>query len=107
MRDDVAAAISSGQATPTTRPVPEYSPAMLRLMLEGRAVLARDDHGIRAKAFAMEIAKLAGVHVQAVHFAFAGRLKKAELRVRIWAVLGHTPGLQGILLTDDGGQRHG
>lgn len=90
-----------------TRPVPEYSPAMLRMMLEGRAVLARDDAGQTLRQFVHGIARLAGVHVRAVHLALAGRLHKADRRVRLWAVLGHFPSDHGIVLTDDGGQHHG
>ncbi|QOF71452.1 hypothetical protein IG197_27540 [Aminobacter sp. SR38] len=88
-------------------PVPEYSPAMLRLMLEGRAVLARDDTGQTARQFIHGFARLAKVHVRCVHDALAGRLKNAERRARLWAVLGHHPSDHGIVLTDDGGQRHG
>jgi hypothetical protein len=88
-------------------PVPEYSPAMLRLMLEGRAVLARDDAGQSLRQFAQEVAKLAGVHVRTVYSALAGRLREAERRARLWAVLGHFPSDFGIVLTDDGGQFRG
>jgi hypothetical protein len=88
-----------------TAHLPEYSPAMLRLMLEARSVLAADDHGQSKKAFAREIARLSGVHIRAVHFAMAGRLRKADQRARLWAVLGHFPSDFGLVLTDDGGQR--
>lgn len=88
------------------KPVPEFSPAMLRLVLEGRAVLARDDTGQTQRQFIHGVARLAKVHVRCVHDAFAGRLKNAERRARLWAVFGHHPSDFGILLTDDGGQRH-
>lgn len=71
--------------------VPDFSPAMLRLMLEARAVLAADDSGLSTKKYARQLAKAAGVHVRAVHFALAGRLWKAEPRAKIWACLGHQP----------------
>lgn len=90
-----------------SRPVPEYSPAMLRLMLEGRAVLARDDAGQTSRQFVHEIAALADMHVRSVYLAQAGRLRDAGRRARLWAVLGHHPSDFGIVLTDDGGQRRG
>lgn len=89
-----------------TARLPEYSPVMLRLMLEARAVLAADDRGMSRKAFANEVAKLAGVHFRSVYVAMAGRLRRADQRARLWAVLGHFPSDFGVVLTDDGGQ-HG
>jgi hypothetical protein len=90
--------------TPT---VPEFSPAMLRLMLEGRAVLARADSGLTQKQFAAQLAKLAGVDRRLVGYAMSGRLRKADARTRLWAVIGHFPSDFGIVLMDKGGQQHG
>lgn len=90
-----------------TARLPEYSPAMLRLMLEARAVLAADDHGVSRSDYAREVAQLSGVHIRAVHFAMSGQLRKAEQRARLWAVLGHFPFDFNLVLTDDGGQTHG
>ncbi|WP_044550295.1 hypothetical protein [Mesorhizobium japonicum] len=89
------------------KPLPEYSPTMLGLMLQACQVLAKDDHGLTAQKFARQTATAAGVHVQSVQYALAGRLRKAESRVRLWALLGHFPADAGIVLTDDGGQIHG
>ena len=89
------------------KPLPEYSTAMLRLMLEARAVLARDDLGWSVQRFAREFARQAGVPPFTVTYALNGRLKDPARRASLWAALGYYPGLSGIVLTDDGGQRNG
>ncbi|HEV2502354.1 MAG TPA: hypothetical protein VGV39_04730 [Mesorhizobium sp.] len=104
------AAIAAKRARGDTtwkKPLPEYSPAMLRLHLIARAKLARDLRRQTEKQYVREAARLSGVKVHVVRLALEGRLRKAEPRVRLWAALGHFPGLIGIVLTDDGGQHHG
>jgi len=86
---------------------PEFSPAMLRLHLTARAMLARIDDRHSAKEFARVLAKRAGVRLRSVQLAIDGRLKKADPRVRLWAALGHFPADFGIVLDDRGGQSHG
>lgn len=89
---------------------PEFSPAMLRGFLfaraitrdgfEGRPVHARSD-------LAGELMAQTGLAWSDIRAAFSGQLHDAGKRARLWAVLGHFPSDHGIILTDEGGQRHG
>lgn len=94
-------------------PVPEYSPAMLSFFLRARAVLAhaelpsRSGIAVTVKREKRRWKQLSRLTHGQVDFAWMGRLRNAEARVRLWAVLGHFPADHGIVLTDDGGQRHG
>lgn len=88
-------------------PVPDFSPDMLRGFLFARAI-ARDGfdgrpHHARAD-LAAELTALSGLPYSAVRAAFAGRLRDAAQRARLWAVLGHHPCDHGIVLDDEGGQ---
>jgi hypothetical protein len=86
---------------------------MLSFFLRARAVLAHADRPARCgmqatvkreKAGWRTLAKL--THTQ-IDLAWMGRLNRAAPRAALWAVLGHFPADFGIVLTDDGGQRHG
>ena len=89
-------------------PRPDYSPAMLRMFLHARAVLASAlATGKADKATATRKAKagprhLARVTQEEFDLAWTGRLLAPEPRVRLWAVLGHFPGDHGIALTHGG-----
>lgn len=87
---------------------PDYSPAMLRLFLDGRLARLVGDTGLsRARAtskLASDLARAAGTTRAAVRLAMSGRANGAALRTRLWAALGVFPVDHRILLTDDGGQ---
>lgn len=96
-----------------TVPAPSYSPATLSFFLRARAAHAHAERPARCgmqatvkreKAVWRKQAKL--THAQ-IDFAWMGRLWQAEPRAALWAILGHYPGLAGIVLTDDGGQNNG
>ena len=79
--------------------VPEFSPAMLRLFLQARAV-----HEGSAARFSRRIRKAAGVTVAQFESAWTGRLKSPQPRSRLWGALGLVPADHGVMLTP-GGQR--
>lgn len=94
---------------------PEFSSSMLKLFLRARISDAvfraggsepsggvRYDATRKAKA---AIRKAAGVTNFEFNFAWAGRLMRAETRVKLWGALGVVPADHGVILTDDGGQR--
>lgn len=92
-------------------PRPDYSPQMLAFFLRARAAERRGCEGCsreiaarRERAAMVRLAKLTAVQVD---LAWMGRLNRAGPRAALWAVLGHFPADAGIVLTDDGGQRHG
>lgn len=94
------------------KPLPEFSPAMLRLFLHARCRAAhaerpaRCGYGVSARLEKDRLRRLAGVTDNDMHMAWMGRLPTPEKRVRIWAVLGHFPTDFGIMLTH-GGQENG
>lgn len=85
---------------------PEFSPSMLKLFLRARCLhqvnsgIARD-----VKAAGRVIRNAAGVTSAAFDVAWAGRLNKAETRLKLWGALGVVPGDYRVILTDDGGQQ--
>lgn len=87
---------------------PDYSPAMLRLFLAGRAEGLGEAEGLTPKAARLKLSwrlrREAGVAAADVTAAFAGTLREAAPRVRLWAALNHFPTDHGVMLTDDGGQ---
>lgn len=87
---------------------PEFSPAMLRLFIEGRVVFAMLSQGLtRAKAVRVVVRALArdsrkGRDV--VEAARQGRLQDGTARAGLWGALGIVPADFGVFLLDDGGQ---
>lgn len=88
--------------------VPEYSPRMLRLFIEGRIVCAMLIDGLSRKkarqAALRRIGKAAGLPARHVEIAHMGSMFGAKNRTRVWAALGIHPVDHGIMLTDNGGQ---
>lgn len=88
--------------------VPDYSPAMLRLFLAGRATRLAGADGLTPRAarrkLTLRLRREAGVSTGDLAAAFAGTLRKATPRARLWAALDHFPSDHGVMLTDDGGQ---
>lgn len=88
--------------------VPDFSPAMLRLFIEGRVVRRMGETGevrARAKAAVMrELGRLCGLAAARIGIAHAGQMHHGEHRTRLWAALGLFPADHGLMLTDDGGQ---
>lgn len=93
---------------------PDFSPSMLRLFLRARISDAvfraggpapaggvRYDAARKAKA---GIRKAAGVTNFEFNFAWAGHLRAAATRAKLWGALGCVPAEHGVTLTDDGGQ---
>lgn len=88
--------------------VPDYSAEMLQAFLfvqvrfENRISYKPGADSIRIERDRIRAA--AGVTRGEFWEAWRGKPVSAEVRTRIWAALGVFPGLQGWLLTDDGGQ---
>ncbi|WP_322990311.1 hypothetical protein [Hoeflea sp.] len=84
---------------------PEFSPDMLRLFLRARCLHAVSSGVIcDIKAARAALRKRAGVTAAAFDVAWAGRLHKAQTRLKLWGALGLVPADHGIVLSDDGGQ---
>lgn len=93
---------------------PEFSPAMLRLFIEGRVVasavaasglpLKGGDMKKAVKAVVRDLAKTSRQPQLVVEMARQGRVNCAMTRAGLWGALGLVPGDFGVLLTDDGGQ---
>ncbi len=94
-----------------TAPRPDYSPQMLAFFLRARAadMRGREDcsREIAARRERAALRRLTKLTVAQLDLAWMGRLNRAGPRAALWAVLGHFPADAGIVLTDDGGQRHG
>lgn len=88
--------------------VPDFSPAMLRLFIEGRVVRRMGETGeVRASAkacVARDLGRLCGLAASRVLVAHAGYMNDGGHRTRLWAALGLFPADHGLMLTDDGGQ---
>jgi hypothetical protein len=86
------------------RPIPDFSPAMLKTFLYARAVardgFAQSEAGQVAarRAVADELADRTGLPWSTIRAAFAGQLREAGARAAIWAALGHFPSDHGIVL---------
>ena len=92
------------------KPVPEYSPRMLKAFLRAGAAYRCFASPLPAgraatiKRFKADIRKLARVTSSELEFAWMGRLSSASPRVRLWAALRINPEYHGVRLLDGGGQ---
>lgn len=77
---------------------PDFSPQMLRVILQARAALRRE------LGETEDVVARAGVTAGQFHQAWRGWLRKAEPRLKLWGALGVVPADHGVTLTDDGGQ---
>lgn len=90
----------------------DLSPGALALYLRGHlyqagvhaAYLSPLNEVSGRKAERRRVQKLASITDDEWDAAWAGRLKKAAPRVRLWAAVGIVPGDFGVMLTDDGKQ---
>ena len=91
--------------------MPDYSPAMLRLFIEGRVVLERT-HVTAApsrkraaeQTVYRRIGHASGLPAGHVAIAHRGLMNRAGKRAALWSALGVYPADTGTILTDDGGQ---
>lgn len=88
--------------------IPDFSPRMLRLFIEGRIIRTMIVDGLarpKARQRAMrEIGKGIGLPARCIELAHAGKIADAAQRARIWAFFGVFPGDFAVQLTDDGEQ---
>ncbi|WP_274426770.1 hypothetical protein [Chelativorans sp. YIM 93263] len=87
---------------------PDFSPAMLSVLLRARAEFRVIDSGEpwrrteTVKAFKAETRRRADVTHMEFHMAWMGWLNCPVTRGRLWAVLGHCPTDYGVTLTHGG-----
>lgn len=96
-----------------TKPVPQYSPQMLKFFLRAGAAYhcfsapLRAGQAVTIKRYKSDMQRAARITSGEFELAWSGRLCTAAPRYQLWAALKINPADHGVRLVDGGGQEVG